>query len=379
MATAVARQTLRDVAQASTAVVSGATEAARQTLRDVAQSTEVVYRAQTMVSGDARQAMMPPPQVQPAAASADWAGGAGGVDDGRNWTGTTSQRAASEAVWIHSTSPHCCVYSGHSDSVICLEGTEGRLISGSVDGSIRVWSVQQPVCEAVLEGHTDWVRCINARGNIIISGSDDKAIRFWDIETGACIKVLLTHNSVNCLHMFADVVFCGSEEGFVFVIDSESGGELARLQGHSQSVNSMTVWDEGDALVTASADCTVRIWSLTNHECLRVLRHHAFSVNCLAIHASVLYTGSGDCTLQAVNLRGGGAVGAGGAGLEADAGASTTPPLVFTGHTSPIFCLNVPSSDVVVTGGGDCSGLLAQKYLLTSTKVLCSLVQKYKY
>ena len=77
LATAVARQTLRDVAQASTAVVSGATEAARQTLRDVAQSTEVVYRAQTMVSGDARQAMMPPPRVQPAA-SADWAGGAGG-------------------------------------------------------------------------------------------------------------------------------------------------------------------------------------------------------------------------------------------------------------------------------------------------------------
>jgi hypothetical protein len=363
LATAVARQTLRDVAQASTAAVAqastaaaGATAAARQTLRDVAQTTEVVYRAQTMVSGDARQAMMPPPQVQPAAASVDWAGGTGGVDNGRNLTGTTSQRAVSEAVWIHSTSPHCCVYSGHSDSVICLEGTEGRLISGSVDGSIRVWSVQQPVCEAVLEGHTDWVRCMNARGNIIISGSDDKAIRFWDMETGACIKALHTHNSVNCLHMFADVVFCGGEEGFVFVIDSESGGELARLQGHSQSVNGMTVWDEGDALVTASADCTVRIWSLTNHECLRVLRHHAFSVNCLAIHASVLYTGSGDCTLQAVKLRGG--AGAGGAGMEADAGASATPALVFTGHTSPIFCLNVPSSDVVVTGGGDCSGLL---------------------
>ena len=33
---------------------------------------------------------------------------------------------------IASNSPHCCVYSGHSDSVICLEGTEGKIISGSV-------------------------------------------------------------------------------------------------------------------------------------------------------------------------------------------------------------------------------------------------------
>ena len=34
----------------------------------------------------------------------------------------------------------------------------------------------------------------------------------------------------------------------------------------------------------------------------QVLRHHAFSVNCLTISANVLYTGSGDCTLQAVSL-----------------------------------------------------------------------------
>ena len=38
------------------------------------------------------------------------------------------------------------------------------------------------------------------------------------------------------------------------------------------------------------------------HNNTQVLRHHAFSVNCLTISANVLYTGSGDCTLQAVSL-----------------------------------------------------------------------------
>ena len=233
---------------------------------------------------------------------------------------------------------------GHSDSVICLDGTVDRLVSGSVDGTIRLWSVQRPVCEAVLQGHTDWVRCVHARGTSMVSGSDDRTIRFWDLETRSCVKVLQTH-SVNCLQLFADVVFYGSEEGDVYMVDGDSGGELAQLQGHTQSVNSMTVWDEGDALVTGSGDCSVRIWSLTDHQCLQVLRHHAFSVNCLAIDASVLYTGSGDCTLQAVKLT---------RDVLEMQDTSALSPTVFSGHTSPIFCLHVVQ-EMLFSGSGDCS------------------------
>ena len=247
---------------------------------------------------------------------------------------------------IASNSPHCCVYSGHSDSVICLEGTEGKIISGSVDGTIRLWSAQRPMCEAVLEGHTDWVRCLHARGSTVVSGSDDGTIRFWDLERAACVKVLQTQN-VNCLQLFADVVFYGSEDGVVFVIDCESGGELAQLRGHTQSVNCMAVWDEGDALVTGSGDTSVRIWSLTNHECLHELRHHAFSVNCLTIHASVLYTGSGDCTLQGVKLSELPA-----ASSAEDAGAVCR--VMFSGHSSPVFCLHV-WQDLLCSGAGDCA------------------------
>eukprot|EP00277_Geminigera_cryophila_P001061 CAMPEP_0179417724 /NCGR_PEP_ID=MMETSP0799-20121207/7529_1 /TAXON_ID=46947 /ORGANISM="Geminigera cryophila, Strain CCMP2564" /LENGTH=290 /DNA_ID=CAMNT_0021190771 /DNA_START=395 /DNA_END=1262 /DNA_ORIENTATION=+ len=224
----------------------------------------------------------------------------------------------------------------------------GGLVSGSVDGTIRLWSVQRPMCEAVLEGHTDWVRCLNARGSTVVSGSDDRTIRFWDLESCTCVKVLKTH-SVNCLQLFADVVFYGSEEGLIYMIDSESGGELALLEGHTQSINSMTVWDEGDALVTGSGDCSVRIWSLTNHQCLQVLRHHAFSVNCLTISANVLYTGSGDCTLQAVSL-----TSAPDSPSDLVTNHQDIKPLIFSGHTSPIFCLHV-SHEMLISGAGDCA------------------------
>lgn len=261
-----------------------------------------------------------------------------------------------------SNSPHCCVYSGHNDSVICLEGTQDRIISGSVDGTIRLWSAHRPMCEAVLQGHTDWVRCLHARGSTVVSGSDDGTIRFWDLDRAACVKVLQTQN-VNCLQLFADVVFYGSEDGVVFVIDCESGGELAQLRGHTQSVNCMAVWDEGDALVTGSGDTSVRIWSLTNHQCLHELRHHAFSVNCLTIHASVLYTGSGDCTLQGVKLSD-----LPQASSVDDSGALTSltnmTRVLFSGHSSPVFCLHVCQTRqdlfssgprvLLCSGAGDC-------------------------
>ena len=70
---------------------------------------------------------------------------------------------------------------GHSGSVnsVCVEGN--RIISGSVDNTVRVWNIQTGECEHVLEGHTDSVWSVCVQGNRIISGSYDNTIRVWDM------------------------------------------------------------------------------------------------------------------------------------------------------------------------------------------------------
>jgi WD40 repeat protein len=57
-----------------------------------------------------------------------------------------------------------------------------QMISGHQDGSIRVWSLNNPnnvVCERFLTAHTEMVRALAVSTNCFISGSYDNSIAVW--------------------------------------------------------------------------------------------------------------------------------------------------------------------------------------------------------
>ena len=70
---------------------------------------------------------------------------------------------------------------GHTDAVSALVVCHGRIVSGSWDGSMRVWDVESGDCLQVLEGHTDEIfsAAFNYEGDTIITGSKDNTCRIW--------------------------------------------------------------------------------------------------------------------------------------------------------------------------------------------------------
>jgi WD40 repeat protein len=78
---------------------------------------------------------------------------------------------------------------GHDEEVTCVAAHEGIpvVVSGSYDGTVRVWDVREMKPEArVLHGHEGRVSTIaltRASGRLIaVSGGEDEVLRFWDLE-----------------------------------------------------------------------------------------------------------------------------------------------------------------------------------------------------
>src|SRR5450631_3037759 len=62
-----------------------------------------------------------------------------------------------------------------------------HIVSGSSDGTIRVWNAMTGETAAgPFTGHTNWVMSMafSPDGQHIVSGSDDRTIRVWDAMTG---------------------------------------------------------------------------------------------------------------------------------------------------------------------------------------------------
>jgi E3 ubiquitin-protein ligase TRAF7 len=54
-----------------------------------------------------------------------------------------------------------------------------KLISGSADGMIKVWSTDTWTCERTLDAHNGTVFSLVMHGDKLISGSNDRTLKVW--------------------------------------------------------------------------------------------------------------------------------------------------------------------------------------------------------
>ncbi|CDR37713.1 CYFA0S01e15544g1_1 [Cyberlindnera fabianii] len=135
---------------------------------------------------------------------------------------------------------------GHKDSVYSVAFTSNgsEVASGSLDRTVKLWSLKQlgtaaatspsknvTACEVTYVGHKDFVLsvCSSPDGNYILSGSKDRGVIFWEKATG---------------------------------------DPLLMLQGHRNSVISVSVANTAISgagmFATGSGDCKARIWRWNN-------------------------------------------------------------------------------------------------------------------
>ena len=203
-------------------------------------------------------------------------------------------------VWGGATLEHERTLRDEEDerTVYSLAAWEGNLISGQIDGVIRVWNMATGVCSGKLEGHTSYVWCLAVSGSRLVSGSSDGSVKVWAMGAGAswpCERTLVGHaGPVNTLATWQGKVLSGSRDTSVRVWDMETGAHDATLTGHDAAVTSLAV--HGDRLFSASRDGTIREWALGTWAAVRTVEAYGREERqvpvCLAVSGSKLISGS---------------------------------------------------------------------------------------
>ncbi|THU90750.1 WD40 repeat-like protein [Dendrothele bispora CBS 962.96] len=245
---------------------------------------------------------------------------------------------------------------GHTGTVKCVQVEDQVCLTGSEDGTVRVWDLRKvdiedangwdegeivslsdvseegegdeerpngirsaeqnnkvnanDPCARVLEGHTKAVTTLFFEDECLVTGASDKTLRQWDLNTGQCVMTMDILWAIS--HASTAVPGSGLPNG-LFAGAAASVGTFAvptppaadgSWDMYEDYVGGVQFWGYG--LVSGSGDGAVRMWDMRTGQAHRTLMGHTAPVTCLQFDEIHIASGSLDKTIRIWDLRTGG-------------------------------------------------------------------------
>ncbi len=220
-------------------------------------------------------------------------------------------------IWDVSTGECLKTLTGHKQRVrsVTFSPDGNRLASGSGDHTIRLWDYEQGQCTKTLHGHSSRLGAIafSPDGNILASGGEDRAIKLWDVNSSECLKtwqgyaswiqsvafspngIMLASGSENCK---IELWHLNNIQGDRAISRSQDRKDV--LLGHTGWVCAVDFSPDGNLLVSASSDYSIKLWDVKTKKCINTLPGHTRWIRTVAFSpdGKQLVSGSGDYTIK---------------------------------------------------------------------------------
>ncbi len=168
-------------------------------------------------------------------------------------------------------------FQGHSTTItkITYDHDEEELITGGMDGTIRIWNPLTKRQKIVFTAHHDYISqliLLSPKKQLISSSWDGKII-FWDLKQKRIAKIF--DNSKPILDMVISpskqFLLISSEGKKTKLINTETGKQISSLKGHKDEISVLSFSPDGKSFVSGSWDKTVKIWDLESKRPLNTI------------------------------------------------------------------------------------------------------------
>lgn len=175
-------------------------------------------------------------------------------------------------LWNLHTKSTIAVFRGHFAPVLCVKFApfSHYFASGGCDRTARLWAINSSGALRIFSGHLSDVELVDFHPNslYLITAANDKTIRLWIIENGECCRIFFNYSEIGfidclCFSNSGKLLVVGADKG-VIVYDLVKMGDPVSIIKNltTKSITSISFDNDDSVIVCATEDYKVLFYDM---------------------------------------------------------------------------------------------------------------------
>lgn len=188
-------------------------------------------------------------------------------------------------------------FTGHTGPVCSLAERGSQLITGSWDGTVKVWNSLTGAVESTLQVGKNAVVVAVLPSGEIATGSQDGCLAIWR-GTECVNKIASAHTEkINAIFVTNSGMLTASHDSNIKLWSFDCF-EMKSWCGHNNFVYHVSLSMGNDMMLSTADDCTLKLWSTEDYSCKQSIVHSASVWQAAGLGNQDIVTVCSDATIR---------------------------------------------------------------------------------